>query len=113
MEKISRIEYQQFNNEHFTKKILFKHGQTVVFTLSFKPGQQLPAHRHPGSHLYLTVLEGGGTLTIDGSDRDIAKGDAVHCEGEEEFSFRNTGVESAILYVMLNHIPDERYAQNI
>ncbi|MFB5758816.1 cupin domain-containing protein [Paenibacillus medicaginis] len=113
MEKISKKEYQQFNEEHFMKKILFRHGQSVVFTLSFRPGQQLPPHRHPGSHLYLTVLEGGGTLTIDGSDTDIVKGDAVHCEGEEEFSFHNTGAESAVLYVMLNDIPDERYAQNI
>ncbi|MFB5676035.1 cupin domain-containing protein [Paenibacillus terreus] len=112
MKKIARNQYEQFNDEHFTKKILFKQGKTVVFTLSFRPGQQLPAHRHPGSHLYLTVLEGGGTLTIDGIDTDVAKGDAVHCEGEEEFSFRNTGAESAILYVVLNHIPDERYAQD-
>ncbi|WP_017754171.1 cupin domain-containing protein [Calidifontibacillus oryziterrae] len=112
MQKQALLDYQEFNNEKFTKRIIFKEGESTVFVLNFEPGQKLPAHKHPGTNVYLLVLQGEGTLTIDGNEVPIVKDDVVLCGGEEEFAFAN-GSSNTSLYVMLNKIPDDRYAQNI
>nr|WP_251025875.1 cupin domain-containing protein [Bacillus sp. ISL-47] len=103
----------EYSDKQFTKRILFKKGESTVFVLNFMPGQELPVHKHPGTEVYLMVLQGEGTLTIDGNPTEVAERDVIHASGEEEFSFKNTGDEPVSLYVMLNKIPDERYAQNI
>ncbi|MEH7522993.1 cupin domain-containing protein [Bacillus sp. JJ1503] len=59
------------------------------------------------------VLQGNGTLIINGEPIEVAENDVIRADGEEEFAFTNSGNENVSLYVMLNKIPDERYAQNI
>ena len=113
MEKKSIIDSIEFSEEKFTKRIIFRGGESTVFVLNFMPGQQLPVHKHPGTNVYLMVLQGNGTLTIDGEPIEIAEKDVVRAGGDEEFAFTNSGNENVSLYVMLNKIPDERYAQNI
>ncbi|WP_163857000.1 cupin domain-containing protein [Paenibacillus elgii] len=54
--EIKRLEaHQSFQEERFTKKVLFQAERTIVFTLNFMPGQQLPVHQHPGSQVYVLV----------------------------------------------------------
>lgn len=113
MEKKSLAAAQEFSDKQFTKKIIFREGESTVFVLNFLPGQQLPAHKHPGTNVYLMVLQGGGTLVIDGVPTNVIEKDVILAGGEEEFAFTNSTSENATLYVMLNKIPDERYVQNI
>jgi quercetin dioxygenase-like cupin family protein len=113
MEKKELLQAKEFNEDRFTKRILFKQGESVVFVLNFLPGQELPTHQHPGTAVYILVLEGSGTVTVDGQQTLLVKDDVITCEGHEQFSFNNTGAAPASLYVVLNKIPDERYAQNI
>ncbi|MFO1444834.1 cupin domain-containing protein [Bacillus sp. Bva_UNVM-123] len=109
----SFIEAQEFSEKQFTKRILFREGKSTVFVLNFMPGQELPAHKHPGSEVYLMVIQGNGTLMIDGCAYEVNEKDVIHSGGDEEFAFINSGSEPVSLYVMLNKIPDERYVQNI
>lgn len=113
MEKKSIAAAQEFNDKQFTKRILFREEESTVFVLNFMPGQQLPAHKHPGTSVYLMVLQGSGTLTIDGVPAEVNEKDVILAGGEEEFAFINNGNVNTTLYVMLNKIPDERYVQNI
>jgi quercetin dioxygenase-like cupin family protein len=113
MEKKSLQEYLEYSEEKFTKRIIYKKGDSTVFVLNFMPGQTLPAHKHPGTEVYLLVIKGSGTFTIDGVDTDVQTNDAIHTSAEEELAFKNTGNEPTSLYVMLNKIPDERFATNI
>ncbi|WP_102275054.1 cupin domain-containing protein [Cytobacillus massiliigabonensis] len=113
MEKKSIAAAQEFNEKQFTKRILFREGESTVFVLNFMPGQQLPAHKHPGTNVYLMVLQGSGTLSIDGIPTDISEKDVILAGGNEEFAFTSSENEHTSLYVMLNKIPDERYVQNI
>ncbi|MNH87478.1 Cupin domain protein [compost metagenome] len=113
MEKKTLADYTEFRSESFTKKILFKQGDNVVFMLHFMPGQSLPAHKHPGADVYLLVLEGSGEMTIDDNVIKVSKTDAIRVDGGELFAYSNTGNEPSSLYVVLTKIPDERYAQNI
>lgn len=113
MNKQNVSSFQEYSDERFTKRIIYKNGESTVFILNFLPGQELPAHTHPGTDVYLLVMDGEGAFTIDGENVAVTNKDAVHVTGTESLAFKNTGTEPVSLYVMLTKIPDERYAQNI
>jgi quercetin dioxygenase-like cupin family protein len=104
---------QEYNETQFTKRIIHKKGESVVFALNFMPGQELPKHQHPNTDVYILVLEGNGIMTVDCQHTKVVKGDVVHCDGNEQFSYKNSGDVPSSLYVVLSKVPDERYAQNV
>lgn len=113
MEQANLNNYIEYNQERFTKRVIFKEGESgAVFILNFAPKQALPSHKHPGTNVYLLVLEGGGTFTIDSKEIEVQKHDIILCTGEEELAFQN-GQENTSLYVMLSKIPNEKFVQNI
>ncbi|WP_433942852.1 cupin domain-containing protein [Paenibacillus sp. SN-8-1] len=113
MEKKTLADYTEYRSESFTKKILFKQGENVVFMLHFMPGQSLPAHKHPGADVYILVVEGSGAMTMDDKVVQVAKTDVIRVDGGELFAYSNTGSEPSSLYVVLTKIPDERYAKDV
>jgi len=113
MEIKSVSAHLDFSDERFTKRIIHKKDDSVVFVLNFMPGQELPSHQHPGTAVYLLVLEGEGEVTVDGESTKVAKNDCIWLDGEEHFAFRNSSDERVSLYVMLAKIPSERYAQDV
>ncbi len=113
MEKKPLASVREFKEDKLTKRVLFQKGESVAFVLNFAPGQTLPPHKHPGSAVFLLVVEGAGTMTVDGVQSEVALNDAICVDGEEQFAFENTGTEPASLYVVLSKIPDARYAQNV
>lgn len=113
MEIKSLQSYQEFSNDNFKKQIIFKSEEAVVFKLNFMPGQALPMHKHPGTGVYILVLEGSGSVQIEEEKTEVATGDIINVDGDESFSFSNTGESKTSLYVFLNKIPDEKYAKNI
>jgi quercetin dioxygenase-like cupin family protein len=113
MEKNSIKAFQEFSEERFTKRIIYKKGETTAFVLNFLPGQKLPTHKHPGTEVYLYVVTGNGTLILDDQETVITEADIIHVGGEEELAFNNNGNEPVSLYVNLSKVPSKRYAQNI
>ncbi|WP_044479605.1 cupin domain-containing protein [Paenibacillus antibioticophila] len=113
MEKNMLGSLQEYQEARFTKRVAFQKGESVVFVLNFMPGQQLPAHQHPGTHVFILALEGTGTVTADGTAYELRKGDIIHLEGDETFAYVNDGQENASLYVILTKTPGPEYAQNI
>ena len=103
----------EYSEEKFTKRIIYKKGETTAFVLNFLPGQQLPIHKHPGTEVYLYVVTGNGTIVIDGKESEVSEADLIHVSSEEEMSFNNSGKEPVSLYVVLSKIPSELYAKNI
>ena len=79
----SLFEVKAFDDERFTKRVLFKQGDGVTFALHFRPGQQLPAHKHPGTDVILLVVEGSGTLILDGEEHGVEQEDVVCCSGDK------------------------------
>ncbi|MCM3586863.1 cupin domain-containing protein [Mesobacillus maritimus] len=113
MEKQTLNQYQEFNEERFTKRIVFKKGDNTVFLLNFLPGQELPPHAHPGSDVFIQMMQGEGTFTVDGKEASLKQNEVLHCQDQEKLAFKNTGTEPVTLYVVLTKIPDERFAQDI
>lgn len=113
MEKNSVKAYMEHSEEKFTKRIIYKKGETTAFVLNFLPNQQLPTHKHPGTEVYIYVVTGNGTISIDGKETGVSEADLIHVQSDEEMSFNNTGKEPVSLYVVLSKIPSELYAKNI
>src|SRR5690606_40151696 len=106
MEKKELQQAREYNADKFTKRIVFKNGESVAFVLNFMPGQELPPHKHPGTAVYILVTEGSGTVTVDGEQTQLVKDDLLSVEGNEQFFFKNTGSDPTSLYVVLSKIPD-------
>ncbi|WP_339256052.1 cupin domain-containing protein [Paenibacillus sp. FSL R5-0713] len=106
-------EVKTFSEDRFTKRVLFQQGGGVTFVLHFLPGQELPVHQHPGTDVILLVVEGTGTLILDGEEQVVNQEDVIHCGGEVEFAFRNTGEQEVRLFVVLNKVPAASYAKDI
>lgn len=113
MKKQKLTEFIEHTNEKFTKRVIFKEGDSTVFVLNFEPGQSLPTHKHPGSTVYLLVLQGEGEFIINEETIAVVKDDVILCDGAEDMAFTNNGSANVSLYVMLNKIPNDNYAQNV
>lgn len=104
MEIKSLETYQTFDDNRFTKNDMIKHRHSVAFLLNFLPGQHMKPHHHPQKELYLLVLEGGGSLSIDGKEQIIKQGDVIYCHSEEKIGFTNTSDEKVSIYVTMTNI---------
>lgn len=95
-------DFQKFDEKRFTKKDIFKTDSCLVFMLNFLPGQEMPAHRHPGREMNFHVLKGSGTLRVGEKEFAVAQGDILQGSGEEMISFVNTGTEQTSIHVVMN-----------
>ncbi len=67
--------------------------RTADFTAGvteLEPEGWLGHHRHAPSELY-HVLDGEGTLTIDGAEHAVSAGTTAYIPGDSEHGIRNTG----------------------
>lgn len=112
--KISNVtQFQEYKEAAFTKRIVHKEADNVIFVLNFTPNAELPTHNHPGANVYLLVLEGNGMVTVNGEETAVAQGDIIHITGDEQFSYRGGAEGNSSLHVVLTKTPSEKYAQNI
>lgn len=111
IEKIS--EKIAYNEEKFTKRVIFNENGVLNFVLNFKPGQGVPPHNHEQSDLIVHVLVGEGEMGVDGKVNKIAQGDAIHCQGTEIFSLTNTGDKDMSCFVILAPNPSPMYSKEV
>src|SRR5690625_4737325 len=89
--KIIRIEdAKQFDENRFTKIDMIKHRRSVAFMLNFLPEQHIKSHSHPARELYLHVLDGKGTLIIDGEEVENHEEDLYYYDTKQQIRYTNT-----------------------
>lgn len=103
MHRVLRKESHLFSEERFTKQTLFSDKNHTMFVLNFLPGQQLPAHRHPGKDVFLLGLEGTGSCQIGEETVSLAKGDFIHLVDDNEIAIANDSEEPISIYVILHN----------
>jgi quercetin dioxygenase-like cupin family protein len=113
MEKKSLTEAIQYQEERFTKKILFHKGDSVVFVLNFMPGQQLPVHKHPGADVYIYALKGKGTITVNDAKMEFTEEEVIHVAEEDSFAYLNSSNSPASLHVVISKLPSPAYAKEL
>ena len=71
------------------------------------PSEALHEHRHQQAEIYL-VLEGTGSISIEGKTRPVAAGSAVFIPGNALHSIANTGASDLrVAYVFAAHSFEE------
>lgn len=113
MEKKSIADVMQYQEERFTKKILFQQGESVVFVLNFMPGQELPVHKHPGADVYILACKGDGAIHVNEAEQPFLEGETIYIAGDEAFAYTNNSSSPSSLYVVLSKLPSPAYAEEI
>lgn len=88
--------------------ILARGENAFVARLRMDAGAAVPVHRD-ATEEYIHVLEGGGTITVDGTDYPIATGDTVYMPADAEVSFQNGDAELVGLQVFAGPEPAAKY----
>jgi len=60
-------EMEQYSDEQFVVKGVYKGEQSEAVLLFLKPGQEMPAHPHERFEVVLVPQKGVGTMTVDGA----------------------------------------------
>jgi quercetin dioxygenase-like cupin family protein len=75
----------------------------VMRVFDIGTGGNTPKHTHDWPHINY-VLEGSGTLYLDGTNHEIKKGSFAYVPGGKEHSFINTGSEKLSIICI---VPEE------
>jgi len=67
-----------------------------VFTI--EPGGHTPLHKHTFEHLNY-IIEGNGTVTVEGQEHDIKKGDFALVLPGEIHQYRNNSTSKPLLVI--------------
>lgn len=102
-----------FNDQNFTKRILFADKQTLSFALNLKAGQALPTHKHENSTVVINVLSGSGEIKINNEVEKIEKGTVAMAKGEDDFAIPNVTEDMSIFVTISPNPSNVLYAKEI
>lgn len=80
-----------YDSEAFVAAPLLDGTQSNVRIIRLSPGQTLPTHTHATSDLMIYIVEGSGTLDVDGTPVAFVAGSLAFFRGDEELRLSNTG----------------------
>jgi quercetin dioxygenase-like cupin family protein len=81
----------EYDKERFVAAPLLDGSHSNVRVIRLSPGQVLPPHMHPTSDLMIYIVEGSGSLDIDGSTVAFVAGSLAFFRGDEELRLANNG----------------------
>ncbi len=88
--------------------ILARGEEAFVARLEMPAGGKVPLHRDPTEE-YIHVLEGGGTITVDGTPHQISAGDTVYMPANAEVTFAGGDTPLVALQVFAGPEPAAKY----
>lgn len=80
----------RYDEQPLTNVPLFQHEDFSGCLLGFLPGQVLPRHTHAHEHEVFDVLEGTGTIWLDGEPVQAQSGSVIFVPAGVEHGFENT-----------------------
>lgn len=73
------------------------------------PGEQLSGHYHCEVEETFYILEGSGTITVNGEAIDATPGDVLRMEARDRHEIRNTGqVNLKLVFIKCPYLPDDK-----
>jgi len=80
-----------YDPERFVAAPLLDGSRSNVRVIRLSPGQVLPPHTHSTSDLMIYIVEGSGSLDIDGGTVALVAGSLAYFRGNEELRLANGG----------------------
>jgi quercetin dioxygenase-like cupin family protein len=82
-------------------------AQNVRATLRWlRPGDRLDTERRAATHQLVYVMDGRGTITLDGKDYPVGKGAGVYCGPGETAGVAPTGGEMKLFHLVVPEVAD-------
>lgn len=91
MIKINVNDLMEFTKENSNRKEIFKREPIDTGLLLYMPGQKTTEHMHSNMDEIFYVINGEGTITINGESAPLREGDTIYSPRGEKHGFYNTG----------------------
>jgi quercetin dioxygenase-like cupin family protein len=88
--------------------VLARGRNAFVARLEMDPGAQVPEHRDETEE-FIVVLQGRGTITIDGRQHEVAAGTSIYMRPDALVSFTNGAEPMVALQVFAGPAPAAKY----
>ncbi len=102
---IRPAEHAEWRAERMGKSTLFQSPRLLVGLNAFEPGQFHALHAHAGMDKVYQVVEGEGTLLLDGRELPIRTGEMVVAPDGVPHGIRNTSAARLLVLVILAPAP--------
>lgn len=102
------VEHRVAPNGQAEAALLVQGENAYVGTLTIEPGAGVPVHRDPTEE-YIYVLEGTGTMVIDGQTYDVGPGTIVYMPANAEVSFTNGAERMVAVQIFAGPLPAQKY----
>ncbi|MBP6995522.1 MAG: hypothetical protein KBB39_05200 [Phycicoccus sp.] len=90
MEIVDTVSFAPLGDREFSAGQILRTENASARVIRIGPGQDLPAHTHGVSDLFLLAMTGSGVLTApDGSTTPFPQGTLAHFTGDEELRVGN------------------------
>ena len=85
-------EMEQYNDDQFVIKGVYKGAQSEAILLFLKPGQEMPSHPHERFEVVLLPQKGHGLMSVDGvKDVELVPETLYYEPAGCTFRIKNTG----------------------
>jgi quercetin dioxygenase-like cupin family protein len=102
---IRPAEHAEWRSERMGKSTLFQSRRLLVGLNAFEPGQFHALHAHAGMDKVYQVVEGEGTLLLDGREVPIRAGELVVAPEGVPHGIRNSSAARLLVLVILAPAP--------
>ena len=102
---IRPAQHAEWRAERMGKTTLFQSPRLLVGLNAFEPGQFHALHAHAGMDKVYQVVEGEGTLLLDGRELPIKSGELVVAPDGVPHGIRNTSGARLLVLVILAPAP--------
>jgi quercetin dioxygenase-like cupin family protein len=90
MKMVNLSDAPGYDSVRFVAEPFLDGTQSNVRVIRLSPGQTLPTHTHSTSDLMIYIVEGSGTLDVDGAGVAFVEGSLAFLRGDEELRLANT-----------------------
>lgn len=105
-------EMEQYSDDQFVVKGVYKGEQSEAVLLFLKPGQEMPSHPHERFEVVLTPRTGTGVMTVDGTkDVDLVPETLYYESAGHTFRIRNTGDSPLQVLITLIRVEQAQHRQ--
>ena len=98
-------EHAEWRPDRMGKATLFQSKRLLIGLNSFEPGQLHALHSHEGMDKVYQVVEGQGTVLLDGRELPINQGELVVAPEGVPHGIRNTGTGRLLVLAVLAPSP--------
>lgn len=100
MDVVNIDELAEFSADRRVRKRLFLEDRIEAEVAYYEPGQSTVPHHHVGQDEIFLIMDGSGTITVDGERRRVSRGDVIFAPADLKHAVEvDQGERMAMVFV--------------